>query len=130
MTLKVGDNVKDTCFSSLGVGVIVAIIQPADDFVVYWDSERTARTCSRELLQLVPSPFDDVKAELERASKHGHFASAHEGFAVLLEEVDELKAHVWTKQKDRDLVEMRKEVIQVAAMAVKFAQMIDEGRGQ
>lgn len=30
------------------------------------------------------------------------FNSAHEGFAVLLEEVEELKAHVWTNQKRRD----------------------------
>ena len=49
------------------------------------------------------------------------FNSAHEGFGVLLEEVDELKRWVWTKQKDRDLVEMRKEAIQVAAMALRFA---------
>lgn len=47
--------------------------------------------------------------------------SAHEGFAVLLEEVDELKAHVWMKQKNRDLSEMRKEAIQVAAVALRFA---------
>ena len=44
--------------------------------------------------------------------------SAHEGYAVLLEEVDELKAHVWTNQKNRDYSAMRKEAIQVAAMAL------------
>jgi hypothetical protein len=49
------------------------------------------------------------------------FNSAHEGFAVLLEEVDELKAHVWTNQKRRDLAAMQKEAIQVAAMAMRFA---------
>ncbi len=56
--------------------------------------------------------------------------SAHEAFAVLLEEVDELKAHVWTNQNKRDLQLMRKEVIQVAAMAIRFAHDIcDSGRG-
>lgn len=59
------------------------------------------------------------------------FNSAHEGFAVLLEEVDELKAHVWTNQKKRDIAAMRKEAIQVAAMALRFANDIcDEDRGR
>jgi len=59
------------------------------------------------------------------------FNSAHEGFAVLLEEVDELKRHVWTKQKNRDLPEMKKEAIQVAAMAIRFAyEVCDEETGR
>lgn len=48
------------------------------------------------------------------------FNSAHEGFAILLEEVDELKAHVWVNQKRRDIDAMRKEAVQVAAMALRF----------
>ena len=74
--------------------------------------------------------FGDVRGELTRAAKHPPFNSAHEGYAVILEEMDELKAHVWMKQKNRDVVEMRKEVVQVAAMAVKFIQMLDATGGQ
>lgn len=59
------------------------------------------------------------------------FNSAHEGLAVLLEEVDELKQHVWTNQKRRDLDAMRAEAIQVAAVAVRFAvQLCDEKTGR
>ena len=57
--------------------------------------------------------------------------NAHEGYAVLLEEVDELKAHVWTKQTNRDLNAMRKEAIQVAAIAIRFAEEVcSEARGR
>ncbi|MGD9724366.1 MAG: hypothetical protein AB7U76_24265 [Pirellulales bacterium] len=59
------------------------------------------------------------------------FNSAHEGYAVLAEEVDELWEHVKTNQKRRDLVAMRKEAIQVAAMALRFAaEVCDEERGR
>lgn len=54
-------------------------------------------------------------------------ASAHEAFAVLKEEVDELWDVVKRKshgdQKDRK-ADMRKEAIQIAAMAVRFVEEI------
>lgn len=73
-----------------------------------------------------------VRAEVERASQMWPpFNSAHEGFAVLHEEVDELWDHVKVNQKRRDLAAMRKEAIQAAAMAVRFAlEVCDEERGR
>lgn len=71
-----------------------------------------------------------IVAELKRASPWPGFNSAHEGYAILAEEVDELWAHVKMNQKRRDLAVMRAEAIQVAAMAVKFVEMIDAGRGR
>jgi hypothetical protein len=44
--------------------------------------------------------------------------SAHEGFAVLLEEVDELKAEVWRSRHDMEA--MTTEAVHVAAMAIRF----------
>ena len=71
----------------------------------------------------VESLQDEIFDEWQRArEKFGPFASSHEGFAVLLEEVDELKAEVWsneTRNPDRT-AKMRKEAVQVAAMALRF----------
>lgn len=78
--------------------------------------------------------LEDIENELRRARielGYGPMNSAHEGFAVLMEEVDELKAHVWQKQKTRDLDAMRKEAIEVGAMAVAFAaEVCGEERGR
>lgn len=60
-----------------------------------------------------------VKDELSRASKqHGAFNSAHEGYAVLLEEVEELWAEV--KANNGDTHRGVSEAVQVAAMALRF----------
>lgn len=65
--------------------------------------------------------INDVMEEYDRAvSDYGSFRSAHEGYAILLEEMDELKAEVWKKPKIRSKKQMRKEAIQVAAMAIRF----------
>jgi hypothetical protein len=60
-----------------------------------------------------------VSAELRRATlKFDAFNSAHEGYAVLLEEVDEL----WTEIKRNDHARTMQEAVQVAAMALRFLQ--------
>jgi len=64
----------------------------------------------------------DILEEFERASaKFGKFNSAHEGYAVLLEEVDEL----WQEVKHGTPERMREEAIQVAAMGLRFLVDID-----
>ncbi len=81
---------------------------------------------------LIEVALNDIFDEVESAtSSWPPFNSCHEGFAVLLEEVDELKEHVRTNQKRRDMDAMRKEAIQVAAMAVRFAiELCNEERGR
>ena len=71
----------------------------------------------------------DVKFELQRAiSVNGDFASPHEGYAVMLEELDELWDEVRKNKSDRDYDNMYQECVQVAAMAVKFADSLARWR--
>jgi hypothetical protein len=61
----------------------------------------------------------EVAVEVARArSKHRSMTSAHEGYAVILEELDELWEEV--KIKECSPERMRSEAIQVAAMAIRF----------
>lgn len=46
--------------------------------------------------------------------------SAHEGFAILKEEVDELWDEVKKKQPTQDIEKLKKEALQVGAMALRF----------
>lgn len=74
-----------------------------------------------------------VQEEVRRAKQlwPRPFSCAHEGWAVILEELDELWDEVKLNQKKRDLDKMRKEAVQVAAMAIRFiVEVIDEGRGR
>jgi hypothetical protein len=65
--------------------------------------------------------FADVDLEIrEAARKNGPFNSAHEAYAVMLEEVDELWDEVKKKRVNRDHAAMRAEAIQVAASALRF----------
>lgn len=61
-----------------------------------------------------------VKNELLKAMEHhGPMTSPHEGWAVILEEVDELWDEVKKKHGGRDML-AAKEAIQVAAMACRY----------
>lgn len=71
------------------------------------------------------SAVDDVVAELARArAKFPPFNSAHEGFAVLLEEVDELWDEVKKSPGKRSLADIRTEAQQVGAMALRLIEDI------
>lgn len=65
------------------------------------------------------SALEEITEELDRAMmKFPTFNSCHEGYAVLLEEVDELWDAIKTKGEGSPEVE--EEAIQVAAMAIRF----------
>lgn len=72
---------------------------------------------------------NECSAELSRAiRKHGAMRGPHEGYAVILEELDELWAEI--KRRDIDYDAMRKEAIQVAAMAMRFVADVCGSKGQ
>lgn len=76
--------------------------------------------------------FDTLKEYTDAANGYPNFHSAHEGFAILKEEVDELWEHVKVKQGKRNVKAMRKEAVQVAAMAIRFILdvCVDNKKGQ
>lgn len=79
----------------------------------------------QELLRAVGLEVDNATREWPPMN------SAHEGYGVILEELDELWDHVKTKQRNRDLAKMEREAIQVAAMALRFAlEVCSEERGR
>lgn len=61
--------------------------------------------------------FMEVDAEIDRATaKHGAFYSAHHGYAVILEELDE----AWDEIKANNSTKTREEMVQVAACAIRY----------
>lgn len=76
----------------------------------------------------------EVVAEYERAAQqHGPLQSAHEAYAVILEEVSEFWEEVRKKREVRDADAMRQELIQVVAMCLRTVldlSLHPEERGQ
>lgn len=73
--------------------------------------------------------LDAIADEVSRAeAKHAPMNSLHEGYAVLLEEVDELWDEVKKQTAARNREAIRKECVQVAAMAVRLIRDVIDGR--
>lgn len=74
----------------------------------------------RQAAQRVDDFLIDVSTEAARAmKKHSPMHSLHEAYAVILEEMDEFKAHVWMKQGERDPQQVYTELVQLAAMVAR-----------
>lgn len=71
--------------------------------------------------ELIEKIWGELLYELASAqSKYPAFHSSHEGYATILEELDELWDEIRNKPDKRSIMKMRKEAIQVAAMALRF----------
>lgn len=64
----------------------------------------------------------EIRVEFRKAEKHPPFHSLHEGLAVLWEEFEEAKQEVFKKVPDR--ANLHKELVQIAAMAVKMLEAL------
>ena len=74
---------------------------------------------SREVyLKVAGEVFDEVMRAKTLFPEDFH--NQHEGYAVILEELDELWDEVKKNQKIYDLEAQRKEAIQCAAMCIRF----------
>jgi len=72
---------------------------------------------NREALRI--QAINDSAEELNRAIRlHPPMRGPHEGYALILEELEELWEEIKRKTIDRD--RMRREAVQVAAMAMRF----------
>ena len=70
----------------------------------------------------------EVVQEAQAAlGNYGPQMSTLEGFAIILKQVDDLRAQVFTKAEFRDHAAMRREAKQVAASALRF--MVDVSSG-
>jgi len=75
----------------------------------------------QEAAKLIFAALDELRAA---EAKHAQMASPHEGWAVIVEEVDELWEAVRMQSgPDRDAA-MLKEAVQVAAMGLRFIKDI------
>ena len=75
-------------------------------------------------LPLLPKPIAKLAwaagCELARAMElHKPFNSAHEAYAVILEELDEFWEEVRKRRESRSELAMRSELVQIAAMAMR-----------
>jgi len=65
--------------------------------------------------------IEEVRNELSRARLlYPPFRSVHEGYALILEELEELKGEIFRRSNVRSDYIMRKEATHVAAMAIRF----------
>ncbi|MBK8393678.1 MAG: hypothetical protein IPL26_00285 [Leptospiraceae bacterium] len=77
------------------------------------------------------SKFFEIAKELEKSKKFPPFASLHEGYAVMKEEFEEFWGEVKLLKYENAFSEtnllnrIEKELIQIAAMAVKNLQLVE-----
>lgn len=75
---------------------------------------------SEKLRKMVNLSPEIIKEALEAMTYYEPFNSMHEGYAVILEELEELWMEIKKKPLDRNKEEIKKEAIQTGAMIYRF----------
>ena len=86
------------------------------------DESPFALAVRRELQKARGEYCELVNGEPVYSKGHPPQNSAHESYAVLLEEVEEFWEEVRKKREDRDREAMLKELVQIAAMSQRAAE--------
>ena len=74
----------------------------------------------------ISKEIEDVVYELEYVKrKFPGYKSVHEGYAVILEELDELWDEIKKPRKERNNATMYLEAKQVACTAIRFMEMLN-----
>ena len=89
----------------------------------YYDEQEGPETVEERDEAVYQEAVDETLGDIDLAlkagrKKHGPITSRHEGYAVVLEELDEVKECVW---HDRPSEELYKEITHAAAMLVRMA---------
>lgn len=119
-------NVKGWIACSKHEGIIDAecpdcIIGGSDMSSKMWTSVPPGSLSALKEVGSKVSAAADILKEFDRASElYGSFHSAHEGYAILLEEMDELWDEVKKHRSPENYQRMMEEAVQVGAMALRF----------
>lgn len=84
-------------------------------------TEETSAPTAYRVVVAINQAADELRSAMDRFPP---MASAHEGYAVILEELDEM----WQEVKHGTPDRAREEAVQVAAMALRFLVDIDVDR--
>jgi len=72
------------------------------------------KTCEQKIFEAMQEEYNNA------ILYNGDFHSAHEGYSVILEEVDELWQEIKKKASERNNEKLYKEALQIATMAMRF----------
>ena len=91
------------------------------DKISYWPAGSGYLVDDLEWSKIVNKMLEEIRDELISAIVKFHpFNSGHEGYGVILEELEELWGEIKNSKETKGNEAMRKEAIQIAAMSLRF----------
>lgn len=73
------------------------------------------------------SIYDQIQKEIDKSvTKYGQHNSLHETYGLMMEEVAEFFDEVRKKESKRSIINTKKELIQIAAIAIKRINYLEQ----